>query len=585
MTFREDNITILEWDDNGTKLLIGDEVGNIEIWSMRDFLISEWMLVYSSGFSGDSIVAGIWFHKGVKLMINYDKKENSVYQDKFQNKIVSPSVVQFGGKHADGYLCITSSGFVYAHVFCSDGNINGFEFLNNNRQMFQKVDISYAKNGNFLVIATNGNSNQPLACYNITISINLQEKQKLRITCQSFSSFSLCSESFLPDKYPNINYLKFVVKDSPDAVVISASGKAGSIVELWELHEKAVTFHNAIHNLLHQQNQKVEVSPQFTTWKLSFSSSFPSQVSAIGTPFACLFEANSALSHIIIAFKDNTIKCFHREHFQLFVSVDLATILSHSVAYRNGHKKLMNVFGPSKFALGNVNRNSCNFSFIRSIQLTWSNCVMIALDSFSQIHLFRISPVMEQSTAMSQSYAQLMLEYSLLSGNDNWDILMNIKPAYVDSLCDRLTENFLIRQSQSIQQKWFDSILQLKSSLYRCVNPGPSTNNFCKAGDYYTIKMLNAISETLKRLIRARELESEGPAEKLSYLIQSKPTETSIDKILLKLDNKDFCVEPVTQQSFKHLLQWVCDLSLYILASIPQQYHQNQYRLPGVRDY
>ena len=255
---------------------------------------------------------------------------------------------------------------------------------------------------------------------------------------------------------------------------------------------------------------------------------------------------------------------------------------------------------PTRMTTSNLNNNNRIFhqqeiiteklSIIRDIRLTWSSCAMVAIDSFSQLHFFRLSPMIEPCNQMSINFAQLMLEYALISGNDYWDILISVKSQFVDLLCEKITENFCgSKQPSYVQQKWFDKILQLKAALYRCVNSGPLSY---KSGDYYSMKMLNAIAETIKRLIRAREYqENEGPAEKLSSMIQTKPLNNNdiqqfinIDKILVKLDSKDFCVEAAIQQSFQHLLQWVCDLALYLLASIPQQCHQPQFRIPGVRN-
>lgn len=549
---------------------------------MSDYLISEWQLLHSHCFSGDSILAGIWFHKGIKLTINYEKKDqpNVPYQEKFNFVKVTPSVLQFGNKHTDGYLCITSSGFVYAHLLSSDGRVfTGFDFLNNHRQRLQKVDISYMKDGNFQVVATNGNTKIPLSFYTVNVSINLQEKHKLKITCQHFTSFLFNSNTASEVQYPNITFLKYVVKETPDAIIVAASGKSGSVIELWELYEKPVTFHPAIHSLT---QQKIEVTPHVLAWKFISSTTSPSHVSAITTPRSCLFETTPPLSYIIVAYQDNTVKCFYRENLQMLVTFNLTAALAQSKANGTLHPYGRPNCHPS-------NRNlalTSKLSIIRSLQLTWSTCAMVAIDSCSQMHLFRLSPIIEPCAPMNLTYAQLMLEYSLLSGNDYWDILISIKPSFVEALCERISDNFINRQNQSIQQRWFDNVLQLKASLYRCVNSGSSSTNFCKAGDFYTTKMLNAISETVKRLIRAREyLDNEGPAEKLSFLIQNKPTDIqmlNVDKILMKLDSKDFCVEAITQQSFKYLLQWVTDLSLYVLAAIPQQNHQGQSRIPGV---
>lgn len=43
-----------------------------------------------------------------------------------------------------------------------------------------------------------------------------------------------------------------------------------------------------------------------------------------------------------------------------------------------------------------------------------------------------------------------------------------------------------------------------------------------------------------------------------------------IDKVLLKLDAKDFTVEKSTLQSLQQLIQWVADLTLSILVRLPE---------------
>lgn len=576
-----ENITLLEWDYKGSMLLIGDEMGTIEVWSMCDFLITNWQRLdqHSYCLEGERIIGGIWFHNGQKIMVNYDKKDLDVpYQEKFTFNHIQPSVIQFGNKHTDGYLCITATGFVYAHLFCSDGKkIDSTEILTGSRTSIESLDIAYMKNGSFLVMATNGNLFMPIYLYTITISLDLMDnQQKLNINCQSFISFNMhCSllnnSTTISEQYSNIFQLKFIVKECPDAAVVVASGKNGSIIELWELCDKPVVFHNVIKSL---NGNKSDTPINEQRWQFNSCSTSSNFVTSISTPTALLFETNPLLSYIIVSYSDYTIKCLYRENLQTLFSVDLnatLTMNSNSLSHTNQSYSQSEIFS--------------KISIIRDIQISWSSCAMVAIDCYAHLHFFRLSPMIEPCNQMSVNFAQLMLEYSLISGNDYWDILISIKPQFVDILCEKITENFIgPRQPTYIQQKWFDKILQLKAALYRCVNSGTST---FKSGDFYAMKMLNAISETIKRLIRAREYqENEGPAEKLSYVIQTKPTNDiqqfiNIDKILVKLDPRDFFAEATTQQSFQHLNQWVCDLALYLLASIPQQCHQQQFRIPG----
>lgn len=56
----------------------------------------------------------------------------------------------------------------------------------------------------------------------------------------------------------------------------------------------------------------------------------------------------------------------------------------------------------------------------------------------------------------------------------------------------------------------------------------------------------------------------------------------NLDKVLLHLETKEFSVEPLILQSLQQLTQWVADLTLHLMASLPQQVY-NHMRFPGVR--
>lgn len=547
---------------------------------MTEFLISGWNRLdqHCYDFGGDEIIAGIWFHSGNRIIIDYDKKDLDVpYQDKFIYNKIKASVLQFGGKHTEGYLCISSTGLVYAHLFAIDeNNKNGLEFLNEFRSRIERIDIAYMRDGSFLVMTSNGNAFAPITCYIIRIMLDPKENyEKIKIKCEPFTSFHLNSALFTnPDhlNYVHIDHLKFIVRECPDAALVVASGTQGSIIECWELKEKPIEVHSVFKNLYPSKAEQIITEKRWEFVSNAISTAF---VTSISTPNSLLFEINPLSSYIMVAFSDHSIKSYYRENFQPLNMIDLKAALKIDLS--------SNTSLGQYFTQEEIDEK---ITIVRDIQITWSSCALVAIDCYSQIHLFRLPPMIEPFGPMSINYAQLMLEYALISGNDIWDILINIKPQFVETLCDKVAESFIGHcHPQYLQQKWLDKVLQMKAALFRCTNLSLAS---CKSGDFYAMKMLNAISETIKRLIRAREYhENEGPAEKLSYLIQTKPTTDfqqflNIDKILFKLDSKDFCVEATIQHSFQYLLQWVCDLSLYLLASIPQQCHQSQFRVPGV---
>lgn len=57
-----------------------------------------------------------------------------------------------------------------------------------------------------------------------------------------------------------------------------------------------------------------------------------------------------------------------------------------------------------------------------------------------------------------------------------------------------------------------------------------------------------------------------------------------IDKVLLKLDAKDFTVEKSTLQSLQQLIQWVADLTLTILVRLPENRCHNRSGGVSTRD-
>jgi len=177
---------------------------------------------------------------------------------------------------------------------------------------------------------------------------------------------------------------------------------------------------------------------------------------------------------------------------------------------------------------------------------------------------------------------QTLLEYCLLFGNDWWDIQVCLKANTIDT-CFESVSNAFSKQTPAMQAKMFIRLQELKGSLYRCL-PATSSSSVgqVKAGDAHSTIMLHSVSSFLKYLLRARDnQEKEGPAENLSTLIQTKGKDfLNVDKVLMELEHKEFFVETIILQSLQNLNQWVADLTLYLLSSLPWQVHKN-YHFPG----
>lgn len=547
-----EEITYLEWDVTASKLFITDAAGQIQIWSMKNYLLNDWTVIASASFPGEYILTGAWFHNGKKIGLNMEKKDCVSYLEKYVHVRFGPSVRQVGGKPSEGCIAITSSGLVCVVILQSDETIlTGTEILGLYRSRLKVVDLCYGKNGDFLVVTSDGLVQSSIHCYRIALKLN---QDKCIISCQPFSSFYLNCHTSSPscDKPTptRVTHLNFILREATDAVAVSVSGPGGSIVELWELREKPVRLHKMLHT------PSAETATKTVGWQHHASTSYSSPVMAICTPRLSVYDTSPPPSYIIVAYKDNVIKCFSRDCLHYAYSISISAGSHH----RDDHG----------IKYHHLSATVCH------MQLTWTASLLVAVDSLSQIFLFRLSPVAETGNAMSPAYAVMLLEHCLMTGTDWWDVLLSLRPGVIESICDKLTEVFN-KQPPSIQQYLLSRFLSLKGSLYRCLN-----NGLPKAGDCHAHIMLNAVSAVMKGLLRPRDLSSheKGPAETLTAIMSSREVISNIDKVLLHLETKEFSVEPLILQSLQHLTQWVADLALHLMASLPQQVY-NHMRFPG----
>ncbi|XP_003743284.1 mediator of RNA polymerase II transcription subunit 16 [Galendromus occidentalis] len=532
-----EEITCIEWDPSGTRLMIADATGTILMFQMRNFLLNDWTLISRTEFPGEHIIAGAWFHSGKKVAVHPDKKESPLYLEKYAHLKFGPSMRRMGGKPCEGCLTVSASGLVCVVVICGEESVvSASQPLTKFRHRLQLVDLCYGKNGDFLVVTSDGLVQSAVHFFRINLKMN---QDKCEVSCQPFSSLYLDSQK--EEAYQRVTHLRFILKEAADGVVVSVTNGQQGIVELWELREKTVS----VHPKLGEADNKLTVG-----WQLHAISTHSSAVTAMATPRLCLFELSPPPSYILIAFKDHTVKCFARDKLACIQSIPT---LSSPHAVKNQQHAQMG--------------DMC---------LSHTGCVLITVDSLSQISLYRLSPITEPGAPMSAAYAATVLEYCLITGVDWWDVLISLRPGLIEKVSEKLCEVFE-KQPEGVQQFFHSRFLALKGSLYRLLITG-----FVKAGDCHAQMMLAAVSCVIKGLLRPRETKPEGaPTDTLSSLINDRAQVTNtIERALTTLDTKEFFVEPAILPSVQHHVQWVTDLALHLMASFPLQVYQHQ-RFPG----
>lgn len=158
-------ITALKWDLPGEKLVVADSTGLVQLWTFKDHILNDWSLVGSHFFPGEHILGVAWFHNGKRTSLVAEKKDSTQYNEKFSHLPYAPSVKQFGGRAAQGVFVVSNTGMLGAVMITQDQQVPvcyATESIGSIRQRITVVDISYAKNGQFLVAVSSGSFAMPV---------------------------------------------------------------------------------------------------------------------------------------------------------------------------------------------------------------------------------------------------------------------------------------------------------------------------------------------------------------------------------------------------------------------------------------
>lgn len=153
-------------------------------------------------------------------------------------------------------------------------------------------------------------------------------------------------------------------------------------------------------------------------------------------------------------------------------------------------------------------------STLAAHDITWMGHLLIAIDVYGQLYAYRVTYPHQDAAGgpLSISYAIQLLEYCLIGGYDALDIFVLLKAQQLDTIIDRLSENFM-RQPTSTQQFYYVNFFAMKANLYRLSISGQP-----KAYDLTCFLMLHSILIGFKNLLRPSGLSShdKGPAENLA---------------------------------------------------------------------
>uniref|UniRef100_A0A2I2YKL3 Mediator of RNA polymerase II transcription subunit 16 n=1 Tax=Gorilla gorilla gorilla TaxID=9595 RepID=A0A2I2YKL3_GORGO len=552
-------ITCLEWDQSGSRLLSADADGQIKCWSMADHLANSWESSVGSLVEGDPIVALSWLHNGVKLALHVEKSGASSFGEKFSRVKFSPSLTLFGGKPMEGWIAVTVSGLVTVSLLKPSGQVlTSTESLCRLRGRVALADIAFTGGGNIVVATADGSSASPVQFYKVCVSV---VSEKCRIDTEILPSlFMRCTTDLnRKDKFPAITHLKFLARDMSEQVLLCASSQTSSIVECWSLRKEGLPVNNIFQQISPVVGDK---QPTILKWRILSATNDLDRVSAVALPKLPISLTNTDLKvasdtqfypglGLALAFHDGSVHIVHR------LSLQTMAVFYSSAAPRPVDEPAMKrprTAGPAVH--------------LKAMQLSWTSLALVGIDNQGKLSVLRLSPSMGHPLEVGLALRHLLflLEYCMVTGYDWWDILLHVQPSMVQSLVEKLHEEYT-RQTAALQQVLSTRILAMKASL--CKLSPCTVTRVC---DYHTKLFLIAISSTLKSLLRPHFLNTpdKSPGDRLTEIC-TKITDVDIDKVMINLKTEEFVLDMNTLQALQQLLQWVGDFVLYLLASLPNQ--------------
>lgn len=542
------------WDTTGNKLLLIDVDGECQVWAMKNHLLNEWQCEGSVCNSGEEVLAVMWFHNGLQIIFDPDKRDKTQYIDKFvRNTKFTPSLTQFGGSFVEGWVTVSASGLVTVGVHQPDGSlVSSSENLSRNPVRLTAADVANTGNGDIMIATSDGQLSSAIQCYLVSVKLN---GRSIAITCNNSASLYTKTQAEYgnSDNNTRITKVMFMNSESSDTLLISCGSCNYTSLEVWQLLEQMLPLHK-----MFSLSSGPYTSIKTHKWMHKATIPHPSQLTSIAGPKLPMsrnvVETTGFLPYIAMSYKDGTIQLIHRYTFQV-ISTSNVDSLCQSVQSFSPHLEKK-----SKLSLQ-----------LSALIQTGSGCGLFGLHD-GQVYLFRTYNGSRDSTMqLPPSSIVLLLEYAMVTGQDWWDIFLAVRQGMIQNICQSLTDSFN-KQVHTMQDYVFMRLLSMKMGLFSGYSAGHQ-----KAVDFHTQLVLYSIGNIIKSMLKPRNVTSQdkGPAEKVSALC-SKHTDGDIDTVLRNLDVEEFQVEAhkkdkpdLTLLSVQPLIQWVSDFSLQLLSAAP----------------
>ncbi|KAB7505585.1 Mediator of RNA polymerase II transcription subunit 16 [Armadillidium nasatum] len=528
-----DQILKIKFNADGHQLLIVTNSKNLHLY-LKGSSLHDWTNTHTSNWCEEDILFVDFFHtkNGSFIQIN-DVKINAPYSEKFQCVNFQPTLRSIGNCSQNGFFAITASGLFLACTVNANG-IMGVE---------ERAILGPVRDNFTLASAAFSQSYQ---AHNVKVThmqyANSEDPKNLLLFLEFDKDEVLNSQEKVADQQLQAQSNGIKKEDTVN------KSQQKFVLQLYQLQDKV---RNIFQFFVQSSLEKTNSTTTVKEWVFQAEWATTSSIVAINTTSQNLFASPSVPFLITVASSDDGIYVINKDTMQ-------------QISKYSFHSNYPEDHSSSK-------RNSTDKKII-SFTNTWTNLHLIVLDSSGGLHILSLL----KQTDMGSSwlvYIMLLLEYTLVSGNDWWDILMAIPPTSSLTLADRLSEIFYTHPAKFVSNL-SSKFLVLKNSILR------SCSNLHQRS--IEARLQAQLSAILKLFHSLRPVTTDVMnVEKNLYstiqtYIESRNSleitdiDKSIDNLLFSCNILDCQVDPTLSQELQILLEFSSDLALYLLLLLVQ---------------
>ncbi|KAJ8704408.1 hypothetical protein PYW07_011596 [Mythimna separata] len=455
-------ISALEWDIEGKQLLIATTVGEVSVYTQKDYLLNEWTCIYTANFPGEHIIRAAFFHNGRRLVM-VDKKPDAPVTERIQMLRPTPTLKGFGGVSSEGACVITATGLIGVLTPPAEGTRAHVarDCLRATRDHITAASIAH-KNGSLVIAAVcrSGGSAGRWCVRGARLAVTSSSPAPApALALKPLPSIYLPQQDAAPVS------ITWCQREDTDSLLI-----AGGTLTMWKCTERA----HQVHKLFAKGPLQGSTTPGggpkpgtdcFNTLVWQKTAAWGVE-GGEGAVCAASTKLPIGAPHAVLA----TPRALH------LLARDTHHYLCSRAVVSHGGVTAVEAAStpPKKTKYGpNTAPSGSGCAIVSCVEISQLGGVVLAIDTHAQLHVYKLpQPWCDIPTPIAVQHATSLLEYAIVSGYDCHDVLLactgTVKHNVLELMYERLTDSFQ-RQPAAFQQYYFHSWLKLRIALCRLI--------------------------------------------------------------------------------------------------------------------